>query len=280
MTRATSRSVTGRASVRLLLVVGFMACLGLGMTAVKSSYATDFFFNYPSSQSDDNVLGGTGKTCQLCHRDSNGGEPWNGYGWDIKQLVDGGMSASDAMLAVEALDSDGDPGGTSNIDEINGGNQPGWTNGPNNTIFFDDGSTQTGQLPPSGILGDLDPVDPWADLGQALAGTNGDPVLVGSGSLADGTLVSLTLSNALANSTTTLIIGLSQLNAPFKGGVMVPNPDFLIFLLPTGPTGTLPLAATWAALPSGFVVYFQHWISDPAGPAGFAASNAVSAAQP
>jgi hypothetical protein len=272
--------VIGRTSVRLLLVVGLTACLGLGWTAVKSGFATDFFFEYPGSQSDDNVLGGTGKSCQLCHRDSNGGDPYNAYGWDIKLKMDAGMSSSAAIVAIEAFDSDGDPGGTNNIDEINGGTQPGWTDGPNNTIYFDNGSTQTGQLPPSGILGDLDPVDPWADLGQALAGTNGDPLLVGGGSLADGTLVSLTLSNALANTTTTLVIGLSQLNAPFKGGVMVPNPDFLIFLLPTGPAGTLPLAATWAALPSGFVVTFQHWISDPAGPVGFAASNAVSATQP
>ena len=78
-----------------------------------------------------------------------------------------------------------------------------------------------------------------------------------------------------------LLIGLSALFAPFKGGVLVPNPSIMIFGLPTGPAGVLPLTAHWpAGLPASFTLYFQHWILDPGGPAGLAASNGLSGTTP
>ena len=90
-----------------------------------------------------------------------------------------------------------------------------------------------------------------------------------------GSQATLTLSNALPSSTTTLIVGIATLNAPFKGGVMVPAPLLFLFGLPTGPLGELPLNTTWPALPLGFSIYLQHWIVDAAGPAGFSASNGL-----
>lgn len=121
-----------------------------------SGYAGTWSALYPSSPSLANVVNGTGTSCQLCHQSTGGGNGYNAYGWAIKQLVDGGQSSSSAMVMVEAADSDGDPGGFSNRAEIDSGAQPGWTAGPNNTIFFDDGSTTTGQLPPAGILAPID----------------------------------------------------------------------------------------------------------------------------
>jgi hypothetical protein len=77
------------------------------------------------------------------------------------------------------------------------------------------------------------------------------------------------------------VIGLSTLHAPFKGGVMVPELDVLITGLVTNGSGSLVLSATWpSGLPSTVTAYYQYWIADPAGPAGFAASNALSGTTP
>ena len=121
----------------------------------------------------------------------------------------------------------------------------------------------------------------WTDLGSGLAGTNGVPLFEGEGTLIPNDSVTLTLSNALPLSQTNLLIGLNALFVPFKGGVLVPNPTIMIFGLPTGPSGQLPLTAHWpAGLPPSFTLYFQHWILDPGGPAGLAASNGLSATTP
>ena len=123
--------------------------------------------------------------------------------------------------------------------------------------------------------------DPWTDLGLGLAGTNGTPVLAGSGTLAPSTPIGLTLTNALPSSSSTLIIGVSALNAPFKGGTLVPNPTVLIFGLPISGAGTLALNGTWPAnVPSNVSFYFQHWIVDAGGPVGFAASNGLQGTTP
>jgi hypothetical protein len=273
---------------RPLLLVSALAivAVALGMAAPKPSYIFDFDALYPVSQSDENVENGTGTVCQMCHQSTLGQDGWNPYGWSLRQLIDAGTDPIDAFTMVGTENADGDAGGASNEDEIAADTQPGWTTGSNNTIYFMDGSTLTNQRPPSGILGDLDPPPPvgtWTDLGNALAGTHGLPLLVGTGDLVGGTPVTLTLSNALENATTYLLVGVVTLNAPFKGGVMVPDPNAPGFfvILPTGPAGTLPLNATWPnGLPSGFSLYFQHWIVDATGPAGFAASNALQATTP
>ncbi len=121
---------------------------------------------------------------------------------------------------------------------------------------------------------------PWENLGQELAGTNGLPGLVGSGPLAADTQVSLGLFNALGGSLASLVVGASGLDAAFKGGVMVPNPDVIVPQL-TSAMGTVEISATWpAGIPVGTAAYFQWWVSDPGGPAGFAASNGLRATTP
>ena len=116
----------------------------------------------------------------------------------------------------------------------------------------------------------------WTDLGQSLAGSDGDPWLFGAGSLAAGTPVSLKLSDAQPGAVTGLVIGGSALNAPFKGGTLVPAPLVLVSGVPVSAIGEVELTANWpSGTPSGFGLYFQWWISDVAGPAGWAASNAV-----
>jgi hypothetical protein len=121
---------------------------------------------------------------------------------------------------------------------------------------------------------------PWTWLGNGLAGTAGVPQLVGTGTLVGGEPAALNLTEAAPSAAATLVIGLSALNAPFKGGVLVPLPAALVSAL-TDAGGTLPLAATWpAGLPSGLEIYLQYWIVDATAPHGFAASNAVLASAP
>jgi hypothetical protein len=143
---------------RLALFSIVIALAATGLVSAKRSYLSDWQALYPDSQTDDNVTGGTGKSCSLCHVDSTGGGSWNGYGWSVRQEWEAnGGDISGAFLAVETLDGDNDPGNNDNLDEINADTQPGWTDGPNNTHYFSDGSTLTGQEPFPGILGSMDP---------------------------------------------------------------------------------------------------------------------------
>ena len=103
--------------------------------------------------------------CQLCHVEPNGGDPWNAYGWAIFEAFDnpgcdldgvGGVDNIEAFMCIEADDSDGDPNSSDNLAEIMASAQPGWTDGANNTHFFENSPAVNDQLPPSGI-GQLDP---------------------------------------------------------------------------------------------------------------------------
>ncbi len=123
----------------------------------------------------------------------------------------------------------------------------------------------------------------WTDLGQALGGTHGNPALVGTGTLVGGDPMELALSNALAGTTAWIVVGFAQVNAPFKGGILVPDvaPPAFVIPLPTDVNGELVVGGTWpGGIPSGFATYFQYWIQDPAGPLGFSASNAIVGTTP
>ncbi|HZL99122.1 MAG TPA: hypothetical protein VFD43_02625 [Planctomycetota bacterium] len=121
----------------------------------------------------------------------------------------------------------------------------------------------------------------FTNLGHALAGTQGFPALGGGGCLTGGSTVTLSLTRARPGASTTLLVGAFALNAPFKGGIMVPNPNLQIFALVTNPAGALTLNGTWPnGLPSGANIYYQFWIPDPLGAVGFAASNGMAATTP
>ena len=50
---------------------------------------------YPASDSDL-------VNCQLCHQNTSGGNPWNAYGWNIRQgIQNSGLAASAAIAAIE-----------------------------------------------------------------------------------------------------------------------------------------------------------------------------------
>jgi parallel beta-helix repeat protein len=148
-------------SVRLFLILAaaLPALLASGTAAAFPSTLTAWQERYGAiSASGDNAR------CQLCHVESNGGSPWNGYGWDLRDaLVDascdlnanGTVSDAEALFCVELENSDLDGSGVDNIAEIGVGTQPGWTDGPFN-IWYERAGTTTGQLPP----GDIGPLDP------------------------------------------------------------------------------------------------------------------------
>jgi hypothetical protein len=122
---------------------------------------------------------------------------------------------------------------------------------------------------------------PWSDAGGALAGTLGEPVLSASGSLCPGESAALRLENALPGGTSSLVAGFALLGAAFKGGVLVPRPDVVVHGLPIDGLGVHELVLAWpTGVPGGFTFWLQHWIVDPAGPAGLAASNGVSGTTP
>jgi hypothetical protein len=115
----------------------------------------------------------------------------------------------------------------------------------------------------------------WTDLGHAKAGSAGTPSLAGTGTLAASSANQLTLTDARPNAAAVLFFGLNDLNAPFKGGVLVPVPQFTI-PLPTGPAGTASLPFVFpAGVPDGLDLYFQVWIPDHAASQGVAASNGL-----
>jgi len=122
-----------------------------------------------------------------------------------------------------------------------------------------------------------EPGGTWTNLGSGLAGDGGlVPLLEGTGELSDGSANSLELSGARPSSTAHLFVGLTQLDAPFKGGTLVPSPVIAPVSLPTSPSGTLSLPFVWpAGVPAGTELYFQHWVDDPAGPKGLSASNGL-----
>lgn len=121
----------------------------------------------------------------------------------------------------------------------------------------------------------------WTTFGGALSGSNGAPLLTGTGSLVGGQPLTLSLNSAKPATPIVLVVGSTLLNAPFKGGALVPNPSLLLFGLQTNGHGTLVLNATWpSGLPSGLVFVTQFWIPDAVGPAGFAASNGLAGVTP
>ena len=91
-----------------------------GPALALGSYLSSWGEIYPYSTSG-NI------SCQLCHQ-SNFAFNFNPYG-DAISNANGTLD--DRIRAVESQDSDSDPGGFTNIEEINANTQPGWKFGDN-----------------------------------------------------------------------------------------------------------------------------------------------------
>ncbi len=116
----------------------------------------------------------------------------------------------------------------------------------------------------------------WSSLGNALAGTNGFPALSGSGALAAGSTLTLSLVNALPSAPGLHVVGVVRWDLPLFGGVLVPTPDVLVPFA-TDAQGAASLAKLLANTPA-VPLYVQSWVVDAGAPELLSASNAVTAA--
>jgi hypothetical protein len=119
----------------------------------------------------------------------------------------------------------------------------------------------------------------YTNLGNALAGTNGLPALAGSGAVVGGGAIAFNYTNGLAGTVGDYVVGVAELNLPLFGGVLVPTLDLLIPFATNG-SGAHTLNLVWpTGVPSGAAAILQGWTLDAGAAQGFAASNAVCAAQ-
>lgn len=115
----------------------------------------------------------------------------------------------------------------------------------------------------------------FTDLGGGLAGTQGVPILSLDGELCAATPLSVRLADAAPLSNAFLVLGLARLDAPFKGGALVPTPDVIAPGL-TDAAGALELGVLWPAeVPGDLELLLQGWLLDAQGPLGFASSNTM-----
>jgi hypothetical protein len=123
----------------------------------------------------------------------------------------------------------------------------------------------------------MTPSDRWADLGQGLAGSNGEPIMLGTGNLANGQPVVLGLTKARANAPCAIVLSVTRADLPIFDGVLVPNllTGFSIGFA-TDANGGYSLTLR-SGFPGPNVFYLQTAVLDPANPQAFAFSNAVKA---
>ena len=279
-----------RRAAKLLAAATVALCLSTTALA-KSSYFNAWKSLYPGSASGDNVVNGTGASCQLCHAGSSGGNGWNAYGWKVRENVSA-LGIAAALQAAEPFDSDLDPTGSSNLDEIAADAQPGWTSGPNNTFYFKDGSTQTGNSPPA-ILGDLDPssgsTTTYCTAKVNSLGCTPSISLSSPPSASAGSGCTLSTSNVVGSKLGIYMHSTSgPLAAPFHGGFLCVNGP-LKRHPPIGSGGSggscsgvlsedlnaYIAAGADPALVAGATLWLQVWSRDPAAPFGDSLSDAV-----
>lgn len=173
----------------------------------------------------------------------------------------------------------------SNVEGYAGPSCPGTTNIDADPLFVDASHGVYALLPTSPCIdageGDKDmgalPFAPFVDARRALFGQRGLPGLSGTGTLLPDTPVTLHLERARPGANAVLVLGDTALHAPFRGGVLVPNPLLVVGGLLVDARGELSLASVLpAGIPTGAPIWAQMWIHDAAGPAGFAASNGLA----
>jgi hypothetical protein len=115
-----------------------------------------------------------------------------------------------------------------------------------------------------------------ADLGNGLPGTLGQAPELSADMAGSPCTVSLQLLS-FAQGANVLVVGQHKLEAPFKGGVMVPVPSALL----PNVFDTAQLFSSFAVdlshpVLAGLTLYTQVWIQDPMGPHGYSASNGLA----
>lgn len=121
----------------------------------------------------------------------------------------------------------------------------------------------------------------WTDEGCALPGISGNPLLVGSGTLAPGAPQSLDLFFAAPSAFMGIFASTTSTPVNFKGGMLKPIPFVILKFANTSPAGGLTLPfLTPVGLPAGLEIWVQMAIQDPAAILGVSLSNAVLGVTP
>ena len=119
------------------------------------------------------------------------------------------------------------------------------------------------------------------DLGQGLAGQGGlVPTLTGTGGMCDTGAEWIQLADALPAAKAWAVLGIDIQPLPFKGGTLVPRPDFIISIWAVGPQGHAGLDLLVPKGLPAFSLWYQFWVQDTGGAKGFAASNGLRADYP
>jgi FG-GAP repeat len=100
----------------------------------------------------------------------------------------------------------------------------------------------------------------------------GAPQLSMYGAMQGGTPWTVLIDHGLPGNQAWLVFGLSELSAPFKGGVLVPDADLLALVFLDG-DGAFEAGTTPPSLPP-IDLWLQAWMPDAAGPKGWAATSA------
>ena len=146
-------------TTHIFTLLTFVALIPISSSHALSSYGTTWNNLHANSTS------GTNASCQLCHAAST--QNLNSYGQEL--CISSAGSISNRIQAVEALNSDADPTGSSNLTEATANTQPGWTPGNVNPTYSRGNCSATGvvESPPTFIAGDLDPVSINQQIGRA-----------------------------------------------------------------------------------------------------------------
>jgi hypothetical protein len=130
---------------------------------------------------------------------------------------------------------------------------------------------------------DTDPVghESWTNMGFALEGVAGEPILSGSGSALSNAACGIELVDARPLTLALLMVSAFNNPTPFKGGVLVPTPAPIQLMMITDGKGGIQIGFDWPEqIPGGMDIYMQFVILDPAAVQMFSLSNALVAHTP
>jgi len=118
------------------------------------------------------------------------------------------------------------------------------------------------------------PLEAWASVGGGVPGAAGQPRAKGGGFPKTGKLLTLKVTRAPPLNLAYMVTGVQSLGLPFKGGHLVPAPDWIFFLPTTNAAGELNLEYAWTlGLPAHFDAWMQVWFPDPSAVRGYSATG-------
>ncbi len=108
----------------------------------------------------------------------------------------------------------------------------------------------------------------------------GKPWMSMHGGMAAGLPWSIGVEHGLPGNLGLLCLGLSAVNLPFKGGVLVPAVDAVVPIVLDGTGAWQDSATAPGGITPDLTLWLQAWMPDAAGPQGWAATRAQSSAPP